>query len=71
VIVVDVLREKSEEMEAAENDAVIEAFAAQGSPKALDVWILPGRFGGGLERFDVHVFDTLDKGVSEDGVAVA
>jgi hypothetical protein len=59
VIVVDVLRDEAEEMEATENDAVIEAIAAQGSPKALDVWILPGRFGSGLEGVDVHVFDAF------------
>ena len=49
---------------------MVEAFAAQGSPKSFDVGILPGRLGSGFEGLDAHVFDALVKSFTEDGVTI-
>ena len=58
------------EVSLVEDDAVVEAFSAKGSPEALDVGVLPRRFGRSLEGFDAHVFNMIVEDVTKDGVSI-
>ena len=71
VIVIEVSGEDPLQVRFAQQDDVIQAFAADGTDQSLDVRILPRRARGGDHFLDAQVVDPLAEADAVDAVAVA
>ena len=66
VIVCEIDRKNSSQVDFVEHDKMIKAFA-----QAFNVRILPGRSWCRYDFFDAHVLDTLTKDLAVDRISIA